>query len=47
MSVDSKSGILRFIEVVLPKAEKAKYHRYIAQCKIDLKETREIIEKSY
>ncbi|MGZ8174704.1 MAG: SIR2 family protein [Methylobacter sp.] len=46
MGEDSKNGIMRFIDVVLLKAEKAKYHRYINQCKIALKETREIILKS-
>jgi hypothetical protein len=46
MSDDSKSGIMRFIAVVLPKAEQAKYHRYIEQCKKALKETKEIIEKN-
>ncbi|PPD39885.1 MAG: hypothetical protein CTY16_18595 [Methylobacter sp.] len=46
MSVESKEGVMRFIDFVLPKAEEAKYHRYINQCKIALKETRKIIEKS-
>ncbi len=45
MSVEAKEGVMRFIDIVLPKAEQAKYHRYIYQCKIALKETREIIRK--
>lgn len=45
MSVEAKEGVMRFIDTVLTKAEHAKHHRYIYQCKIALKETREIIEQ--
>ena len=46
MSEEAKDGVIRFIDLVLTKAEQAKYHRYINQCKIALKETRGIIEQS-